>query len=97
MVVLNEPIQVSCDECHCTFVLDLEDFSYTVSNYDHDNGMGMEYVYDFEYIVACPNCGTEIALSLSAQEYPIGAVQTISTNITNGRFTHSVEFEALLD
>lgn len=64
---------------------DLEDFLDDESSSENENGMGSDIIYSFDSgeSYECPQCGHIIQINGWIREYPIGAYDSDSINITD--------------
>lgn len=76
---------VKCPHCGHQEKVDLEDFLYDESSSENENGMGSDIIYSFDSgeSYECPQCGHIIQINGWIREYPIGAYDWDSINITD--------------
>ena len=73
-----------CPYCNKEITVNLEDFLYSQSSCEKENGMGPDLVYSFdsEDNYNCPECGELVILEGWIREYPIGAYDSENINIS---------------
>ena len=66
---------IQCPNCGFFSTIDLEDYVYSESSDEKENGMGPDFVryFDSEDNYKCPKCGKVIQISGWKREYPVGA------------------------
>lgn len=76
---------VKCPHCGHQEKVDLEDFLDDESSSENENGMGSDIIYSFDSgeSYECPQCGHIIQINGWIREYPIGAYDSDSINITD--------------
>ena len=64
--------------------MDFEDYVYSESSYEKENGMGPDFVryFDSEESYECPNCERTICISGWKREYPIGAFDSEEIDVS---------------
>lgn len=64
--------------------VDLEDYVYSESSNERENGMGPDFVryFDSEQSYECPDCGNVIRISGWKREYPMGAFDSENVDIS---------------
>lgn len=69
---------IECPDCGVEFEVDLEDYLQDVSNFEKENGMGPDAVYNFDSATdcECPYCGKIIHITGWIREYPIGILDS---------------------
>lgn len=76
---------IKCPYCGRQEEVDLENFLYDESSSERENGMGADIVYSFdsEESYKCPQCSHIIQIEGWIREYPIGAYDSDSINVTD--------------
>ncbi len=75
---------IVCPNCGGEDTVDLEDYVYSESSDERENGMGPDFVryFDSEKNYMCPHCGKSIKIYGWKREYPIGAFDSEQVDIT---------------
>lgn len=75
---------IKCPNCGAEDTVDLEDYVYSESSDERENGMGPDLVryFDSEKSYACPICGKVIRIAGWKREYPIGAFDSERVDIS---------------
>lgn len=75
---------IKCPNCGAEDTVDLEDYVYSESSYEKENGMGPDFVryFDSEDSYECPNCGRIICISGWKREYPMGAFDSEEVDVS---------------
>ena len=75
---------VKCPNCGAEDTVDLDDYVYSESSDERENGMGPDFVryFDSEQSYACPNCGKVIRISGWKREYPLGAFDSENLDVS---------------
>ena len=56
------------------------------SNNHGENGMGIETIYEIRHELSCPQCGNNIEITITGNEYPEGAYDYDSAEISGAEF-----------
>lgn len=75
---------IKCPNCGAEDTVDLEDYVYSESSNERENGMGPDFVryFDSEQSYECPDCGKVIRISGWKREYPMGAFDSENVDIS---------------
>lgn len=75
---------IKCPNCGAEDIVDLEDYVYSESSYEKENGMGPDSVkyFDSEQNYECPECGKVIRISGWKREYPLGAFDSEEVDVS---------------
>lgn len=75
---------IKCPNCGAEDIIDLEDYVYSESSNEKENGMGPDFVryFDSERSYECPECGRIIRISGWKREYPMGAFDSEDVDIS---------------
>ena len=75
---------IKCPNCGAEDIVDLEDYVYSESSYEKENGMGPDSVkyFDSEQSYECPECGKVIRISGWKREYPLGAFDSEEVDVS---------------
>ena len=75
---------IKCPNCGESDNVDLEDYVYSDSSHEKENGMGSDYVmyFDSEQSYECPNCGKIVQISGWMREYPMGAFDSKEIDVS---------------
>lgn len=75
---------IKCPNCGAEDTVDLEDYVYSESSDDRENGMGLDFIryFDSEQSYECPDCGKVIRISGWKREYPIGAFDSENVDVS---------------
>ena len=105
MMELFNDINIKCDACQRTIIIDKQMIDFESFSYDHgENAMGEEIEYVFQDEIEC-TCGNIISFRISAYEYPVGAYNYDDNEIYGGIFEkepeigiiyHSEDFDCFL-
>lgn len=96
MLMLKNNILIQCDNCGESITVNKEDLDFDDESYDRgENSMGVEIDYSLERQIECPHCNNQILLSISASEYPQGAlnIDDDAFKIEGGSFIEIPEIE----
>lgn len=75
-------VRLTCESCGDVFSLDLEDYDLSWEIVESDErGMGAEIHHQAIVYEECPECESEITITLDAWEYPMGIFNTSSIEI----------------
>lgn len=80
---LSGEAEVRCSECTSSFFVSALDIDIDLLESDERN-MGMENIYGGSSDFTCPNCDNNILITYAASEYPTGALNFSSTDISGG-------------
>lgn len=74
---------IKCPNCGAEDTVDLEDYVYSESSDERENGMGPDFVryFDSEQSYECPDCGKIIRISGWKREYPMGAFDSEDVDV----------------
>lgn len=74
---------IKCPNCGAEDTVDLEDYVYSESSDERENGMGPDFVryFDSEQSYECPDCGKIICISGWKREYPMGAFDSEDVDV----------------
>lgn len=87
MELTCDSFRVRCRRCNEIITVFTDDLEVDVSTYDHgENGMGDETIYDIQHDIECPECGTGIRISITGNEYPVGAYDYDSAHVSGADF-----------
>jgi len=87
MMELMDDLLIKCNECGKEMKICRDDFDFESCSYDHgDNGMGDEIEYYCNENISCSECGNEINIKISGYEYPVGAFNNETCEISGGEF-----------
>lgn len=75
---------IICPNCGAKNTVDLEDYVYSESSNEKENGMGPDFVryFDSERNYECPECSRIVQISGWKREYPIGAFDSEDVDIS---------------
>ena len=72
LVFKQKEAKVRCD-CGEEISVNTQDFDLETETSEHGSeGMGVDTVYTFSCELTCPKCGSDITITVSADEYPEG-------------------------
>jgi len=83
---INNDMVVRCEECGCENIILGTEIEFEVTSVE-ERGMGEEIGYDADEVRNCQNCGNEIAISITAYEYPLGVLNYDDHSVSGGTFT----------
>lgn len=87
MELTSDFFDIRCAECGERITIYKDDLDIEESFYDHgENGMGEEIIYDIRHELECPECGNDILVTITGSEYPVGAYDYDSADISGARF-----------
>lgn len=94
----GDAILIRCNNCGELFSFDADDmnFDWEGSVVD-DRGMGYEMEYDSQETCECPNCQSQIDLTLRVWEYPMGAFNYQDIDIEGGEIDTPFNLEPYID
>lgn len=75
--------KIKCDHCGREFYVSTDCFTWDSSTDGHEYGMGVREEYQFEALVACEECDSDIEIRINAEEY--------AENIEGDPWTESME------
>ena len=75
---------IKCPNCGTEDAVDLEEYVYSESSDERENGMGPDFVryFDSEKSYECPECGRIIRISGWKREYPMGSFDSEDVDIS---------------
>lgn len=74
MELISDSFDIRCCECGEQITIFKDDLDPDVSFFDHgENGMGIETIYEIRHELSCPQCGNNIEITITGNEYPEGA------------------------
>jgi len=88
-ILLENDLVVQCDGCGEVQIID-KDFLDVDTHYE-ERSMGTGAVHDFVCEVQCSICGNYLYCSVSAYEYPVGALDFTICECRGGQFIQSPE------
>lgn len=92
MINVLSNVKVECDRCGYLIVLKPEDFEYEFWNYNHgENGIDEGIEYSYKSSCNCTQCMNNIAIKISALEYPIGCINNQTESIDGAIFLSGPE------
>lgn len=87
MELIADSFDIRCCECGEQITIFKDDLDTDVSFYDHgENGMGVETIYEICHELRCPKCGNNIEITITGNEYPEGAYDYDSAEISGAEF-----------
>lgn len=87
MELTSDFFDIRCAECGERITIYKDDLDIEESFYDHgENGMGEEIIYDIRHELECPECSNDILITITGSEYPVGAYDYDSADISGARF-----------
>ena len=87
MELIADSFDIRCCECGEQITIFKDDLDTDVSFYDHgENGMGVETIYEIRHELSCPKCGNNIEITITGNEYPEGAYDYDSAEISGAEF-----------
>ena len=87
MELIADSFDIRCCECGEQITIFKDDLDTDVSFYDHgENGMGVETIYEICHELSCPKCGNNIEITITGNEYPEGAYDYDSAEISGAEF-----------
>lgn len=82
-----DSFRVRCRRCHEIITVFADELEVEVSSYDHgENGMGDETIYDIQHDMECPECGADISIHITGNEYPVGAYDYDDSQVSGADF-----------
>ena len=82
-----DSFRVRCRRCHEVITVFADELEVEVSSYDHgENGMGDETIYDIQHDMECPECGADISIHITGNEYPVGAYDYDDSQVSGADF-----------
>lgn len=87
MELIADSFDIRCCECGEQITTFKDDLDTDVSFYDHgENGMGIETIYEICHELSYPKCGNNIEITITGNEYPEGAYDYDSAEISGAEF-----------
>lgn len=87
MELISDSFDIRCCECGEQITIFKDDLDPDVSFFDHgENGMGIETIYEIRHELSCPQCGNNIEITITGNEYPEGAYDYDSAEISGAEF-----------
>ena len=87
MELIVDSFDIRCCECGEQITIFKDDLDTDVSFYDHgENGMGVETIYEICHELSCHKCGNNIEITITDNEYPEGAYDYDSAEISGAEF-----------
>ena len=87
MELISDAFDIRCCECGEKITIFKDDLDSDVSFFDHgENGMGIETIYEIRHKLSCPQCGNNIEITITGNEYPEGAYDYDSAEISGAEF-----------
>ena len=87
-MILSKPLIVQCK--HCGEIIEIDTDLECV--FSQERSMGLESQYQGIVDDYCPNCSNSVFISIDVWEYPIGAVETYSTETRGIELVESPNF-----
>lgn len=89
----DDSLLVRCEACGELFDVYADDlcFDWEGGVVDDDRGMGPESEYESQESCTCPNCGTQIDITLHVWEYPMGCFNTQNIEIDGGEIEEPID------
>ena len=87
MELISDSFDIRCCECGEQITIFKDDLDPDVSFFDHgENGMGIETIYEIRHELSCPQCGNNIEITITGNEYPEGAYDYDSAELSGAEF-----------
>ena len=87
MDLISVSFDIRCHQCNEVITIFKDDLDIEVSFYDHgENGMGTETIYEIQHELNCPECDNIIEITITGNEYPLGAYDYDSAEISGAEF-----------
>ena len=94
----GDAILIRCDKCGELFSFDAGEMNFDwEGGVVDDRGMGYEMEYDSQETCECPNCQSQIDLTLRVWEYPMGAFNYQDIEIEGGEIDTPLNLEPYID
>ena len=95
----GDGILIRCDNCGELFSFDAGEMSFEWEGgvVDEDRGMGCEMEYESHETCNCPNCESQIDLTLQVWEYPVGVFNYQDIDIDGGEIDTPINLEKYID
>lgn len=94
MELIADSFDIRCCQCGEQITIFKDDLDTDVSFYDHgENGMGVETIYEIRHEFNCPQCGNNIEITITGNEYPEGAYDYDSAEISGAEFIEHLRWE----
>lgn len=75
-LLLEGPLVVRCEKCGKRILFKSEWFEEEISGSSRERGMGYDTEHIFSLETKCPRCQSELYVSYSVLEYPMGAIDS---------------------
>jgi len=90
MELISDYLHIRCCECDKQITISKNDLYPEVSFYDHgEDCMGIETIYELHHEIDCPQCGNDIEITITGNEYPEGAYNYDSAKISGAKFVET--------
>lgn len=83
MSIVNGNLVIECNRCNTNHAISAEETDFE-DRYGGERQMGPENGYAWESIIEC-DCGNTIEINYEVWEYPIGAFNNDTVEITGGK------------
>lgn len=94
----GDAILIRCDKCGELFSFDVGEMNFDwEGGVVDDRGMGYEMEYDSQETCECPNCRSQIDLTLRVWEYPMGVFNNQDIEIEGGEIDTPLNLESYID
>ena len=96
---IGDSMLIRCDKCGELFVFDTDNmaFDWEGGVVDEDRGMGCEVEYESHESCECPNCKSQIDVTLRVWEYPAGVFNYQDIDIDGGEIDTTIDLEKYID